>query len=107
MDIRKRTFSKELKLHILKEVESGKGVMETARKYQIHPNLIGRWRNQFDIYKDEAFAGRGHAYTDAARISALEREVAKLQSENELLKKALSQRDHPHCKVESSGGRQR
>lgn len=91
MSIRQRVFSKELKLSILEEVKSGKGVMEVARYYEIHPNLICRWRNQFEIYKDEAFSGRGHNYTDSARISALEREISVLKSENELLKKALSQ----------------
>src|SRR5512133_1733212 len=94
MNIRRRTFSKELKLRILQEVQSGSGLLETARKYQIHANLICRWRNQFETYKDEAFAGSGHTYTDSARIAALEREVAKLQSENELLKKALSRHNH-------------
>jgi hypothetical protein len=40
-------------------------------------------------YKDQAFAGRGKAYTEEARIAELERMVGRLTMENDLLKKAL------------------
>ena len=46
MNIRRRTFSKEFKLHVLREVQSGKTAAEVARQYQVHPNLLVKWRNQ-------------------------------------------------------------
>ena len=45
--------------------------------------------NNFVNIKDNAFAGRGKAYTDEARIAELERMVGRLAMENDLLKKAL------------------
>ena len=92
MSIKRRSISKEFKLHVVREAESGeRTAAEIARRYQIHPNLICKWRTQYETYKDEAFAGPGHVYTDEARIAALERRIAQLEAENTLLKKALMQ----------------
>ena len=103
MGIKKRTFSKEFKLHVVREVQSGKPAAEVARHYQLHPNLIGRWCEQCETYADEAFAGRGHTYSKKAQVAALERKVAQLAAENELLKKALTQLDLIHNSDNGSG----
>ena len=55
MNSKKRTFSKEFKLHVLREVGFGKTAAEIARQYQVHPALLSRWRNQYETYADEAF----------------------------------------------------
>jgi hypothetical protein len=52
--------------------------------------LISRWCRHHRRYKEKAFAGKGHAYTDDARIAALERMVGRLTMENDLLKKVLA-----------------
>ena len=93
MNLKKRVFSKEFKLHLLKEVQSGKTQAEVARKYQILPKLISRWACEYEVYAAEAFAGPGNTYTDSATIAALERKIARLEAENDLLKKALTQLD--------------
>jgi len=93
MGMRRRVFSKEFKLHVLREVQSGKTQAELARKYQILPKLICRWLGELDRYGDRAVGGLGSVYTDEARIAALERKVARLETENDLLKKALTQLD--------------
>lgn len=103
MNIKRRVFSKEFKLHVVREVQSGKPAAEVARHYQLHPNLIGRWRDAYETYADEAFAGRGHIYSEKAQISALERKLAQLAAENELLKKALSQLDLIHTSAGEDG----
>ena len=93
MSMRRRAFSKEFKLHVLREVQSGKTQAEVARKYEILPKLISRWLGEHETYAAEAFAGEGNTYTDGARIASLERKIARLETENELLKKALRQLD--------------
>ena len=93
MTKRPRKFSKEFKLHILREVESGKSAAAVSREYELHPNLVSRWRVEYETYADEAFAGQGNTYTQNARMAALERKTAQLEAENELLKKALTQLD--------------
>jgi transposase len=93
MSLKRRVFRREFKLHVLKEVQSGKTQAEIARKYQILPKLISRWLGEHETYAEHAFAGQGNTYTDGARVAALERKIAQLESENKLLKKALSQLD--------------
>jgi transposase len=89
MAVKRRTFSRDFKLQIVREVEAGKSQAQIAREHRISQTLISRWRRHHRRYKDRAFAGKGHAYTDDARVAALERMVGKLTMENDLLKKVL------------------
>ena len=104
MSVKRRVFSKEFKLHLLKEVQAGRSQASLARQYQILPKLISRWLNEYEVYAEEAFAGPGKTYTVQGRLAALERENAKLRSENELLKKALSCLDALPSQAGENGG---
>jgi transposase-like protein len=87
---KRRIFSREFKLQVRREIEAGtKTQAQAAREYQLSDTAIYNWRKEYSQYKDRAFAGRGHAYTDEARISELERMVGRLTMENEFLKKLL------------------
>lgn len=88
-NLKRREFTKDFKLKVLTELEAGASLAQLARKHQLHPNTISEWRKQYRKYKDRAFAGRGNAYSDEARIAELERMVGRLTMENDLLKKAL------------------
>lgn len=90
MKRKRRTFSKEFKLTILREIEIGTKQAEVCRKYNIHPVMVNQWRRTYEKYPDTAFSGRGNLYKDDARIAELERLVGKLYAENAFLKKALS-----------------
>ena len=90
MAVKRRTFSRDFKLQVVREVEIGKSQAQIAREQRISQNLISRWCRQHRRYKEKAFAGKGHAYTDDARIAALERMVGRLTMENDLLKKVLA-----------------
>jgi transposase len=89
MAVKRRAFSRDFKLQVVREVETGKSQAQIAREHRISQNLISRWCRAHRRYKDRAFAGKGHAYTDDARVAALERMVGKLTMENDLLKKVL------------------
>lgn len=93
MNLKRRTFSKEFKLHVVREVRSGRSQAEIARQYQVLPKIISRWLAEYRTYAAEAFAGCGKAYTENARQAALERKITRLEAENDLLKKALTQLD--------------
>lgn len=86
---KRRSYTREFKLKVLREVEGGKSQAQVAREYQLGETSIYKWRQQFAKYKAKAFAGRGQAYTEAARISELERKVGQLTMENDFLKKLL------------------
>jgi transposase len=94
MTIKRRQFTKEFKLQVLREIEAGTSIAHAARQHQLHPNVIRKWREQVARYADRAFAGNGHAYTDAAKVAELERLIGQLTVENTFLKKVLSTLEH-------------
>ena|SRR5579864_854249 len=85
----RRIFSREFKIQILRELDAGATIAETARAHELHPETIYKWRREHHKYSARAFAGRGHAYTDEAKIAQLERTLGQLAAENALLKKAI------------------
>jgi transposase len=86
----RRQFTKEFKLQVLREVAAGKTLAQAAREHAVHPNLIGKWRQQLESHGDKAFAGNGQAYTQEAKIAELERLIGQLTIENAFLKKVLA-----------------
>lgn len=89
MAMQRRTFDRDFKLRVLAEVDAGSGVAQAAREHGVHPELIYRWRRALHKYGDRALVGRGHAYTDEARIAQLERLLGQMAAENALLKKSI------------------
>jgi len=87
---KRRRFSRDFKINVIREIEQGVKQAEICRKYDIHPVMVNRWRKEFHNYPDSAFKGKGHQYKDEARIAELERLVGRLYAENDFLKKALS-----------------
>jgi transposase len=90
MALRRRQFTKEFKLQVLREIEAGKPLAQAAREHELHATTILGWRQRHEQYAERAFQGNGRSYTDEAKISELERKVGQLTMENDLLKKALS-----------------
>jgi transposase-like protein len=43
----RRSYRPEFNLRVVEEVEIGSRVSELARRHQIHPNLICRWKRQY------------------------------------------------------------
>ncbi len=86
----RRQFTKEFKLEVVQQVEAGVSVAEASRRYEVHANLIGKWRELFGKYGENAFGGHGRLYTEEAKIAALERKIGQLTMENEFLKKLIA-----------------
>src|SRR5215470_2941258 len=89
MALKRRIFTRDFKLQVIREIEAGKPVAQAARDHQLHPTLIGKWRHQHTLYPEQAFSGNGNIYKDEAKLAELERMVGQLTMENSLLKKAL------------------
>ncbi len=85
----RRQFTKEMKLQVVQEFESGQSLAELSRRYEVHPNLIRKWGELYRENGDRAFAGHGHAYREEARIAALERKIGQQAMEIEFLKKLI------------------
>ncbi|HBY94739.1 MAG TPA: hypothetical protein DEP84_12405 [Chloroflexi bacterium] len=89
MSRKRRQFSREFKLQVIREVEAGKSLAQASREHEVHPNLIRKWQAQYAMYAEQAFAGNGKAYSDEAKIAELERLIGQLTIENAFLKKLL------------------
>lgn len=90
MALRRRQFSRDLKVQIVRELQAGKTLAEAAREHQINPGTLVAWRKQHEDYGEQAFEGNGHSYTAEARIAELERALGQATMEIALLKRALS-----------------
>ena len=107
MDLARLVYSRDLKIAVMRAVESGSTITEVARKHQLSPKLIERWRGEWRAKGEAAFPGLGRrgaeqaALSDAARMAELERKIGQLTMENDFLKKALAHfRDyHPPAVV--------
>ncbi|MGH7750239.1 MAG: transposase [Candidatus Dormibacteria bacterium] len=86
----RRSFSKEFKLNVLREIDAGATIAQVARRHEVHPETIRQWQSRERKYGERAFAGRGNAYTDEARIAELERTIGQLTLENRFLKKVTA-----------------
>ncbi len=88
--IARRRHTREFKISIIRELESGKNLTQLSRENNIHPTMISRWRLEYRRNPESAFSGNGNTYKESAKNHELERLVGKLYAENEFLKKALS-----------------
>ena len=95
MDLARSVYSRDLKIATMRALDTGSAAGEIARKYQLSPKLLERWRGEWRAKGEAAFPGigrRGAASTaldDARRIAELERKIGQLTMENDFLKKAL------------------
>jgi len=82
----RRTFAKEFKLSILRELES-KSAAEICRENNIHPVMLSRWKKDYEKDPTGAFSGQGNLWKEDAKIAQYERLVGQLYAENAFLKK--------------------
>ena len=93
MPITHKRFTKEFKLKIVRTYDSGVSVAELTRQYDIHPNLVYKWSQEYRNNPQGAFHGTASetdpSQTNEQRIAELERMIGRLTVENDFLKKAL------------------
>jgi len=87
---RRRQYTRDFKIGVIREVESGKTLAQVSRENEIHPSLVVKWKKEYFRDPENAFRGNRKAYKEQARIAELERLVGQLYTENEFLKKALA-----------------
>jgi transposase len=101
MDLSRAIYSRDLKITAMRALDAGASTGEIARKYQLSPKLLERWRGEWRARGEAAFPGIGRRVAglptldDTRRIADLERKIGQLTMENDFLKKALQHfRDH-------------
>src|SRR5580693_4354518 len=101
MDLSRAVYSRDLKITAMRALDAGASTGEIARKYQLSPKLLERWRGEWRARGEAAFPGIGRrslglpAKDDGHRVADLECKIGQLTMENDFLKKALQHfRDH-------------
>jgi transposase len=87
----RRQFSREFKLEAVKLVrERCVSVAQAARDLDVHENVLRKWIREFAADPRQAFPGKGVMKPEAAEVERLRKEVAKLKTERDILKKAAA-----------------
>jgi len=93
MGLSHRQFTREFKLAALQRLEMGASVGEVARAYEINPNLLHRWRQEFRQGPGNAFPGSGKRRWEEGRVAQLERKIGQQALEIDFLKGCLQRID--------------
>jgi transposase-like protein len=95
MDLSRSVYSRDLKITAMRALDAGSANAEIARRYQLSPKLLERWRGEWRAKGELAFPGVGRrgvelpALDDVRRIAELERKIGQLTMGNDFFKKAL------------------
>ena len=89
MGLSRRKFTREFKVAALRRLDAGASIAEVARACEINPNLLHRWRKEFQIAPGQAFPGLGKRSGDEDRVAALERKIGQQSLEIDFLKRCL------------------
>jgi transposase-like protein len=60
MKRKRRRFSRESKISVLREIENGTKQAEVCRKHNIHPVMVSRWRKEYPKYSATIQFSRGN-----------------------------------------------
>ena len=82
----RRRFTKEFKQLVVQQSNSHPAA-EICRENDIQPNLLHRWKREYESNPQEAFNGNGNLWTEKAKIAQYERLIGQLYIEIDLLKK--------------------
>jgi len=88
----RRRFTREFKLNAVELSYSRPHVVELANELQIRPELLYRWRSELASYQGKSFPGNGKPKMteQETEIARLKKELAEMQMERDILKKAVS-----------------
>jgi len=89
MGLSRRKFTKEFKIAALRQMEAGASIAAVARSCEINPNLLHRWRRDFQQAPEHAFLGWGKNRPDENRVAELERKIGQQSLEIDFLKRCL------------------
>ncbi len=89
MGLSRRKFTREMKLAAVQRLETGSSAAEVARAFEINPNVLHRWRKEFQNGPANAFPGAGKRRWDETKVAQLERKVGQQTLEIDFLKGCL------------------
>jgi transposase-like protein len=111
MEMARIQYSRELKISAMRALEAGETSGQVARKFEISPKLLEKWRAEWRARGTAAFPGAGRrprleiSSSEQQRIGELERKIGQMAMENDFLKKALQHFKEHHPAAVVSGER--
>ena len=86
-----RKYDREFKLEAIRLAqEEGSTAAEVERRLGIGQGMISRWKRQLSKQGKSAFPGAGHLPAQDEERRQLQRELARVTRERDILKKALA-----------------
>ncbi|MFY0655006.1 MAG: transposase [Cyclobacteriaceae bacterium] len=88
----RRSFDKEFKMMAVNLCLTGKPTKEVAEELGVRPELVRRWKREYEQYQGGSFSGHGKANLteEQKEVVRLKKELKEAQLERDILKKAIS-----------------
>jgi transposase len=91
MGMTRKKFTREFKIEAVRFLTgSNMSAAQAGRDLGINPNLLTRWKKEFQSDSSQAFPGTGHLKPEEEELRRLRRENALLRQERDILKKAAA-----------------
>jgi len=109
MEMARIQYSRDLKISAMRALDAGETSGQVARKFEISPKLLEKWRAEWRARGEAAFPGAGRrprleiSSSEQQRIAELERKIGQMAMENDFLKKALQHFKEHHPPAVVSG----
>jgi len=88
---KRRTYDQEFKKEAVRLVlEEGYSAAEVERNLGIGINIVSRWVRESEQDPEHAFPGKGRLKPPEEEIRDLQRELARVKRERDILKKAVA-----------------
>ena len=87
----RRKFTSEFKARVaLEALKESSTLAELAKKYELHPNQISKWKQEFIENSSKVFeTGKTSRDEETVDVDSLYNKIGKLEMERDFLKKNL------------------
>ena len=85
-----KRYTPQFMLMVAKDAVNARTYNEIARKYDLDTGTVKEWIAAYNQYGELAFEPGGPERFKDQKIAQLEREIADLKEENEIIKKATA-----------------
>lgn len=88
----RKKYTREFKIESVRFLTGSNtlSIAQASRDLGINPNLLARWKKEFQGDRAQAFPGIGHLKPEEEELHRLRRENALLRQERDILKKAAA-----------------
>jgi transposase len=88
---KRRTFTREFKVEAVRLAKSsGQALAKLERDLDLSEGVLGRWMREAEVVGEQAFRNPSQGEADKVKIRELERQLATVAEERDILKKAVA-----------------